>query len=112
MQRLILCLFLMALPSTAADWTRFRGSDGGGIAEGNTLPSMFDPDINLNWSIDLPMGKSSPTLSRDRICITATKAVSTFSRTAESSLPSAPKMAPCKREPGSGRRSTTTTPRR
>lgn len=48
----------LALSLTAADWTRFRGPNGSGVAEG-TLPTI-DPKAPL-WKIALPgKGSGSP----------------------------------------------------
>jgi outer membrane protein assembly factor BamB len=54
-----------------ADWTRFRGPNGTGVAETATLPTEFGPEQNLIWKTALPPGHSSPVLSRDRVYVTA-----------------------------------------
>jgi len=64
-------LAAVASPLSAADWSRFRGPNGNGIAETSGLPSEFGPEKNVVWKTPLPMGKSSPALTEDRIFITA-----------------------------------------
>ncbi len=59
---------LMTLP--AAEWTRFRGPNGGGVAEGAPLPREIGPDKNVIWKAEIPMGKSSPVVISDRIFLT------------------------------------------
>ena len=54
-----------------ADWDRFRGPNGSGIADATSLPAVFGHDKNLIWKTPLPPGHSSPILSRDRIFLTA-----------------------------------------
>ncbi len=61
---------LLAALSTGADWDRFRGPNGSGIAEATGLPAAFGPNKNLIWKTSLPPGHSSPILSRDRIFLT------------------------------------------
>ena len=62
---------LLAALSTGADWDRFRGPNGSGVAEATGLPAIFGPKENLIWKTALPPGHSSPILSRDRIFLTA-----------------------------------------
>jgi len=60
-----------AYPCRAANWSRFRGPNGGGVAETTGLPTEFGPDKNVVWKTALPMGKSSPILTEDRIFLTS-----------------------------------------
>lgn len=60
----------IALLSIGADWDRFRGPNGSGIAEATSLPTVFGHDKNLIWKTPLPPGHSSPILSRDRVFLT------------------------------------------
>jgi hypothetical protein len=53
-----------------ADWDRFRGPNGSGIADGRPLPREIGPDKNVVWKTATPAGKSSPVLTRDRIFLT------------------------------------------
>ena len=69
-----LALLLLALaPAFAAEWTRFRGPNGGGVAEGSPLPREIGPDKNVVWKAAIPMGKSSPAVIADRIFLTGHK---------------------------------------
>ncbi len=58
-------------PAPAADWSRFRGPNGSGIAETSALPISFEGDKHLLWKTPLPPGHSSPVLSAERIFVTA-----------------------------------------
>lgn len=52
---------------TPSAWTRFRGPNGTGIADGNDLPVAFDAKNTL-WKVKIPgVGNSSPVLWKDRI---------------------------------------------
>jgi outer membrane protein assembly factor BamB len=54
-----------------AEWTRFRGPNGSGIAEGSQLPSSWSAKENMLWKTDLPgPGSSSPIIVGDKIFIT------------------------------------------
>jgi outer membrane protein assembly factor BamB len=57
-------------PIRAADWPRFRGPNGAGVAETSGLPEKFGPASNVVWKTALPLGHSSPVLSGDRIFVT------------------------------------------
>jgi hypothetical protein len=59
-----------AIPSSAVDWSRFRGPNGAGVVETTGLPTEFGPDKNVVWKTVLPTGKSSPVLTDDRIFLT------------------------------------------
>ncbi len=68
--RLILCVLVPLLP--AADWPRFRGANGEGVAvRTNRLPTEFGPNKNVVWKTPLPPGHSSPIIVGDRIFLTA-----------------------------------------
>ena len=68
-----LCLLLGATrvhaqPGPAADWPRFRGPNGQGVAaDGAKPPVEFGPAKNLAWKADLPPGHSSPVVSAGRV---------------------------------------------
>jgi len=69
---LILTLAAFAIvPAVAENWTRFRGPNGSGIAEGNGYPSEFGPDQNVVWKASVRPGKSSPVLSERHLFLTA-----------------------------------------
>ncbi len=53
-----------------ADWNRFRGPNGTGVAEG-PAPVQWSPTQNLKWKIPLPgPGVSSPIVIGDRLFVT------------------------------------------
>ena len=68
-------LSAFALPWLAwaetAEWSRFRGPNGGGAIEAGALPVEVGLDRNLLWRSELPAGDSSPVLSAERIFLTA-----------------------------------------
>jgi len=53
----------------AADWTRFRGPNGSGVAGASEAPAEFANSVV--WKLPLPPGHSSPILSGTRIFLTA-----------------------------------------
>jgi outer membrane protein assembly factor BamB len=57
-------------PLGAADWPRFRGPNGTGVADGSTLPASLAPE-GAAWKAGLPPGYSSPVLFGERIFLTA-----------------------------------------
>ena len=66
-----LALFLaIATSMAAADWPRFRGPNGSGVAETGSPPIHFGPTTNVIWKTALPQGHSSPIISGDRIFLT------------------------------------------
>ena len=76
MSRLALSILsVLALSSLAwaetAEWSRFRGPNGGGAIEAGTLPVEVGLDRNLLWRTGIPAGDSSPVLSANRIFLTA-----------------------------------------
>ncbi len=56
-----------------AEWSRFRGPNGGGAIEAGALPVEVGPDRNLLWRTAIPAGDSSPVLSAERIFLTASE---------------------------------------
>jgi outer membrane protein assembly factor BamB len=62
---------MLLVPRFAAgsDWTRFRGPNGGGVADATNPPTRLDPS-GARWSTPLPAGHSSPVLTEDRIYVT------------------------------------------
>jgi outer membrane protein assembly factor BamB len=66
----------VAVDTYAADWTRFRGPDGGGVSDagngdGVALPLEMRPDAGYVWKRATPPGKSSPVLAGPRLFFTA-----------------------------------------
>jgi outer membrane protein assembly factor BamB len=56
--------------AVADDWSQFRGPNGTGVSETKNLPTEFGPQKNMIWKTELPLGHSSPVLTRDRIFVT------------------------------------------
>jgi outer membrane protein assembly factor BamB len=54
-----------------ADWPRFRGPNGTGVAETGGLPVEFGPERDVVWKTVLPSGYSSPVLAGDKVFVTA-----------------------------------------
>ncbi len=58
--------------ATAADWPRFRGSEGSGISPEKGLPITWSSRENLAWKTELPgPGASSPSFFGDHIYLTS-----------------------------------------
>lgn len=55
---------------SAADWARFRGPNGSGVAETTGLPAVVDDNTTL-WKIPVGKGWSSPVLWQDMMIVTA-----------------------------------------
>src|SRR5258708_7337776 len=56
----------------AADWPRFRGPNGSGVADGDgALPVRFGPKENVVFTTEVPPGISSPVVSGGRVYLTA-----------------------------------------
>src|SRR5690606_5237012 len=62
-------LLLVASCLPAADWSRFRGPNGVGVAEEGAYPDALDPEQAV-WQSPIPEGKSSPAIAGDRIFLT------------------------------------------
>jgi outer membrane protein assembly factor BamB len=57
--------------ANAADWPRFRGSNGTGIAANAKPPTVWSDTRNLNWKTTLPgAGASSPIAWGERVFVT------------------------------------------
>ncbi len=69
--KILLLLLLLSLHSLAADWPRFRGPTGDGIAAKTNIPLKWSEKENLVWRTKLPgPGSSSPVVSGDRVFLT------------------------------------------
>jgi len=66
---LLLVFSCRQLPS-GADWNRFRGPNGTGVAAGTGFPSQLGPDVNVVWERAFSPGFSSPVLSSDAVFLT------------------------------------------
>ena len=53
-----------------ADWSRFRGPNGGGVSDKGDLPVAFGLKTNLAWRIDAPKGTSSPIVGEEQVFVT------------------------------------------
>jgi outer membrane protein assembly factor BamB len=73
MRHALVVLALMAAGASAgaADWARFRGPNGSGVADGAALPPEIGPAKNVVWKTTHPPGYSSPIVSGDRVYLTA-----------------------------------------
>lgn len=55
----------------AGDWTRFRGPNGAGVADGAAPPTEWSDSKNLKWKVALPgPGVSSPIVVGDKVFVT------------------------------------------
>jgi len=66
-------LLLVAAALAGADWPRFRGPNGAGIAPAENLPAEFSPSRNVLWKAAVPFGRSSPIVFNQRIFLTASE---------------------------------------
>lgn len=56
-----------ARPACAQDWTRFRGPNGTGVSDADTVPAEWT-EQDYNWKVALPgIGHSSPVIWGDKI---------------------------------------------
>src|SRR5215813_4802133 len=60
---------ILMMTLLAADWPRFRGPNGSGVADASVAPGEFANSVV--WKVPLPPGHSSPILSRTRVFLTA-----------------------------------------
>lgn len=70
---LILSVLLVAAGqlAAAADWTRFRGPNGSGVAPDAKPPTTWSATQNLKWKLELPgPGSSSPIILGERVFVT------------------------------------------
>jgi outer membrane protein assembly factor BamB len=64
-------LLLVGAGGADADWPRFRGPDGLGVAAGgDRYPTRFGPDRNVLWKAEVPSGVSSPCIHGGRLFLT------------------------------------------
>ena len=71
LETFLLLVALVAAPATGpADWSRFRGPNGSGLADTKGLPTEFGPALNVVWKTELPQGFSSPIIHGNRIFLT------------------------------------------
>lgn len=74
MRLLSLGFVLLAFsPTFSADWTRFRGPNGQGIAPEGTIPTRWPEGDSLAWKVAVPHeGWSSPVISQGKLILTGT----------------------------------------
>ena len=58
-------------PASGQDWPRFRGPNGTGVSDTTGLPVEFGADKNLAWRTEIPSGRSSPIVTKERVFLTA-----------------------------------------
>jgi outer membrane protein assembly factor BamB len=64
-------ILLLAAPCAGAEWPRFRGPNGSGLAGDAGLPVSWSATENVVWKTPLPgPGSSSPVVAGDRIFVT------------------------------------------
>src|SRR5262245_56500100 len=68
--RCLLFSFLLAGVTWAGEWPGFRGTNASGIAGAGEPPVEFGAAQNVAWKTPVPLGNSSPVLTRDRIFLT------------------------------------------
>jgi outer membrane protein assembly factor BamB len=68
---LAVCLFGGAAGADGADWPRFRGPNGSGVAQNAQPPIEFGPAKTVLWKSDVPRGLSSPIVTNNRVFLTA-----------------------------------------
>ena len=62
---------LFATRTAAADWSRFRGSEGNSVVVGVRLPAEWAEDSHVAWKARIPgRGWSQPVVAGDRIFVT------------------------------------------
>ena len=69
--RLLLFCGSLCMAEQATDWMRFRGPNGSGVADIQTIPTHFGPQRNLLWKTEVPPGHSSPILVGNHVFLTA-----------------------------------------
>ena len=53
-----------------SSWSRFRGPNGSGVSDAAEFPVEFGPEFNVIWATEVPPGRSSPVVVRDRVYVT------------------------------------------
>ncbi|UCE48348.1 MAG: PQQ-binding-like beta-propeller repeat protein, partial [Phycisphaerales bacterium] len=55
------------------NWNQFRGPNGQGVAETDSIPVHFGPESNVLWKTTVAAGHSSPVIWKNRIFLTASE---------------------------------------
>lgn len=69
---LLTCFCLFAANTFAQNWPSFRGQDAAGVAEGSTLPTIWEAEkpTNIRWKTRIPgLGHASPIVWGQRVFI-------------------------------------------
>lgn len=75
---MLVCLFTATSVADAQEWTRFRGPNGSGAVEDDSIPAIWT-EANIDWKAELPgTGHSSPVVWGDKVFL-----LSADSKTAE-----------------------------
>jgi len=81
---LVVCLGCCVSPAAnthgsggSAQWSRFRGPNGTGLAEGQ-YPVEIGPQSKVIWDREMPAGRSSPVLSKGAIFLTGVEGEALF----------------------------------
>jgi len=61
---------LLPMAVLAFDWSQFRGPNASGVSDAVNLPATFG-EKNIVWKTALPPGHSSPSVTSDRVFISA-----------------------------------------
>jgi len=68
---LSVALLVVASLANAADWLRYRGPQGTGVADDSPLPTTWSAEENVVWKTPLPgFGSSSPIVLGDKLFLT------------------------------------------
>src|SRR5258707_35070 len=59
------------VPAFPQDWSEFRGPNRSGVATATGVPVRFDTRTNVAWTVEMPMGRSSPIVNANRLFLTA-----------------------------------------
>lgn len=70
MSHLFLALSLLSNSGEAPQWGSFRGNNGAGTCTATKLPGALDPDGNLQWRVEVPVGYSSPVIAGKSLVLT------------------------------------------
>src|SRR4051794_23069896 len=63
-------LILTVAVASAANWPRFRGPNGEGVATDKDIPVKFDDKTAVLWKVQLPgAGNSSPIIWNDKLFV-------------------------------------------
>ncbi|MEZ5352856.1 MAG: PQQ-binding-like beta-propeller repeat protein [Bryobacteraceae bacterium] len=74
MRRLSFAFCALAGIASSADWTRYRGDNGAGVAQlepGAALPLELGKETNVLWKTAVPKGHSSPIVVGGKVVLTA-----------------------------------------